>query len=147
MLNREEVLDILPQGDPFVFVDNATVYEDRVEGSYTITGDECFMPGHFPNRPVFPASIMVEAIGQLGIVFMMEHLRDQGIDRESIYMIKSEDAMCRRKCFPGDRLDMTMRMLRVREPLMQFTGEIRVNGELALKVSSISLSFSTQGQS
>jgi len=105
------------------------------------------MAGHFPNRPVFPASIMVEAIGQLGIVFIMEALRDEGVDPESIYLIKGEDVICRRKCFPGDRLDMKMRLLRKREPLAIFSGEIRVGGEPTLKVSSMSLSFSTQAQS
>ena len=147
MLNKAEVLERLPQGEPFVFVDSAEIFENSIQGSYTITGKECFMAGHFPNRPVFPASIMVEAIGQLGIVFMMQHLHAQKIDPESIFLIKSEDVMCRRKCFPGETLQMKMRLLRIREPLMQFAGEIQVNGELALKVSSMSLSFSTQAKS
>lgn len=144
MLNRTEVLQRLPQSEPFVFVDTAIVNDGQVNGNYTITGQECFAAGHFPERPIFPASIMVEALGQLAIVYMMEPDDSSVIDPESIFFIKSEDVACRRKCLPGDRLEMTMKVLRSREPLMQFTGEIRVGGELTLKVSSMTLSFSTQ---
>ena len=144
MLNRTEVLERLPQGEPFVFVDTATVSDGEVRGSYTITGQECFAGGHFPGRPTFPASIMVEALGQLAIAYMMQPDRSPSIDPESIFFIKSEDVACRRKCLPGDRLEMRMKVLRSREPLMQFSGEIRVGGEMTLKVSSMTLSFSTQ---
>jgi 3-hydroxyacyl-[acyl-carrier-protein] dehydratase len=144
MLNRTEVLERLPQGEPFAFVDTATVTDGEVSGSYTITGQECFAGGHFPGRPIFPASIMVEALGQLAIVYMMQPGRSPSIDPESIFFIKSEDVACRRKCLPGDRLEMKMKVLRSREPLMQFSGEIRVGDQLTLKVSSMTLSFSTQ---
>ena len=87
---------------------------------------------------------MVEALGQLGIVYLMERLGSSGVDSESIFFIKSEDVICRRKCAPGDRLDLQMKVLRCREPLVQFAGEIRVAGELCVKVSSLTLSFSTQ---
>ena len=144
MLDRTAILACLPQGDPFVFVDSAQIAEDSISGTYCITGNEFFMAGHFPDRPIFPASIMVEALGQLAIVYMMEPDGSSVIDPESIFFIKSEDVACRRKCLPGDRLEMTMKVLRSREPLIQFTGEIRVGGELTLKVSSMTLSFSTQ---
>lgn len=144
MLNRAEILELIPQGDPFVFVDSAGIAEDSVLGTYKITGEEDVLKGHFPDRPVFPASILVEALGQLGIVYMMQQYRAAGIDPESIYLIKSEDVSCRRKCLPGDVLEMKMRVIRSREPLMQFSGAIHVGGELALKVSSMTLSFSTQ---
>ena len=147
MFDRNAVLKRLPQAEPFVFVDNATVFDKAVEGSYLITGEEVFMGGHFPGRPIFPASILSEALGQLGIVYMMEHYRSEGIDVESIFFIKSEDVICRRKCIPGDRLDLQLKVIRVREPLILFSGSISVAGQLALKVSSLSLSFSTQGES
>ena len=144
MLNRTEILQRLPQSEPFVFVDSANISDGAISGCYTITGRECFAAGHFPGRPVFPASIMVEALGQLAIVYMTDPDRSAVIDPESIFFIKSEEVACRRKCLPGDRLEMKMKVLRSREPLMQFAGEIRVGGELTLKVSSMTLSFSTQ---
>ena len=146
MLNRTDVLKRLPQGEPFVFVDAATVVDREATGSYTFTGQECFAAGHFPDRPILPASIMVEALGQLGILYMMEHFAPSVIDPESIFFIKSEDVACRRKCLPGDKLDMKIKILQSREPLIRLSGAIKVDGVLTLKVSSMTLSFSTQPQ-
>jgi 3-hydroxyacyl-[acyl-carrier-protein] dehydratase len=144
MLNRLDILERLPQGAPFVFVDTATVVDGEATGSYTFTGKECFAAGHFPDRPILPASIMVEALGQLGILYIMEHFAHSGINPESIFFIKSEDVACRRKCLPGDQLDMKIKVLQLREPLIRLSGSIKVDGVLSLKLSSMTLSFSTQ---
>jgi 3-hydroxyacyl-[acyl-carrier-protein] dehydratase len=144
MLNRLDILERLPQGAPFVFVDTATVVDGEATGSYTFTGKECFAAGHFPDRPILPASIMVEALGQLGILYIMEHFAHSVINPESIFFIKSEDVACRRKCLPGDQLDMKIKVLQLREPLIRLSGSIKVDGVLSLKLSSMTLSFSTQ---
>ena len=140
-LDRSSIDRSLPQGDPFVFVDSAEIVGSRISGTYQITGEECFSPGHFPSRPIFPASILVEALGQLAIVHMLCSPQGHAIDPGSIYFIKSEEVRCMRKCVPGDRLDMEVQQVRVREPLIVFSGSIKVGGETALKVSSFTLSF------
>jgi len=145
MLKRQEILERIPQADPFVFLDTAEVAEDSVVGSYRITGEEFFTKGHFPGRPIFPASILTEALGQLGVVYMMERFREAGIDPESIFFIKSESVNCRRKCLPGDLLEMHLQVVRSREPLIQFSGKILVGSEMALKIDLLTLSFSTLG--
>lgn len=145
MLDRRSIDALLPHGPEFTFLDEASVREESVDGSYLITGEECFAGAHFPGRNVFPASIMVEAIGQLGIVFMFETMRSEGLNSESIFFIGSEDVACRRKCLPGERLEMSLRLVRKREPLIVFSGKIKVKEELVLKISSLTLSFSTQG--
>lgn len=143
VLEHSEILATIPQGLPFVFVDRAEIIDKSASGSYTITGNEVFMPGHFPDRPIFPASIMVEALGQLAITYIMHIYADKSVDKQSVYFIKSEDVHCKRKCLPDDCLNMSVRVLRVREPLIVFSGEIKVLDEVALKVSSLTLSFST----
>ena len=140
-LDRSFIIRSLPQGEPFVFVDSAQIVGARTSGTYQITGEECFSPGHFPSRPIFPASILVEALGQLAIVHMLCSPQGHAIDTGSIYFIKSEEVRCMRKCVPGDRLDMEVQQVRVREPLIVFSGSIKVSGETALKVSSFTLSF------
>ena len=143
-LGRGEISAIIPHGEPFLFLDSAVMCDGEASGTYRITGDECFMAGHFPGRPIFPAAILVEALGQLAIAYMLESPKEGSIDPESIYFIKSEDVKCSRKCLPGDVLELKVTQLRVREPLMVFSGDISVSGELAMKVSSFTLSFAIQ---
>ena len=146
-MDRQAVIECLPQGEAFVFVDSASVESDRITGSYTITGEECFAGAHFPGRYIFPASIMVEAIGQLGIVFLSETMADSGLDPESIFFISSEDVSCRHKCHSCDRLEMALKLEKKREPLAVFSGTIHTRGELVLKISALTLSFSTKSAS
>lgn len=140
-LDRSSIIESIPQGDPFVFVDAATIYPQEALGVYRITGEECFSVGHFPMRPIFPASILVEALGQLAIIHMLSSPTGHDIDLESIYFIKSEEVRCTRKCIPNDQLDLQVRQVCVREPLMIYRGTISVASEVALKVSSFTLSF------
>ena len=64
----EQELLSLPHGSEFRFLDEMTALEHGVSGraSYTITGAEPFLEGHFPGRPMWPGVIMIEAIAQLG---------------------------------------------------------------------------------
>ncbi len=144
MIVRAEILKALPQAAGFVFLDEAAVGEGEITGRYTITGSEVFSGMHFPGRYVFPASIMMEAIGQLGIVYLVSTMGDAPPDPASIFFIGSEDVACRRQCGVGECLEMRLRLRRLREPLIVFSGTIHVGEALVLKVSSLSLSFSTQ---
>jgi len=144
MLCRKEILALLPHGEAFLFLDGAEVETDEAFGRYRITGAECFAGAHFPGRYVFPASIMSEALGQLGIVYLTHTMQSEGLCSDSIFFISSGDVSCRRQCRPGETLEMYLKVVRVREPLIVFSGSIRVDGDPALKVSSLTLSFSTQ---
>lgn len=143
-LDKKAVLRALPQAAPFVFLDQATTRENGMDGFYQITGDEYFLAGHFPNRPIFPASIMMEALGQLAIVYLSQSYEEE-LNMQSIYFLGSEDTVCRRKCLPGDRLDMSIDVKTEREPILIVKGRIEVAGEMAIRVSALKLSFSLGG--
>lgn len=144
MLDQKAIEAALPQGPDFIFLDSADVGEATVDGRYQITGKECFSGSHFPDRFVFPASIMMEALGQLGITYLHNRFSGKGLDPASIFFISSEDVSCRRQCRPGDVLEMHLEVLREREPLIVFSGGIHVAAQHALKVSALTLSFSTK---
>ena len=65
----EEVASIMPHREPFFFLEEVTIDGNEARGSYKITGNEYFLEGHFKEHPVFPASIMIEALGQMCVFF------------------------------------------------------------------------------
>ncbi|MGJ8634661.1 MAG: 3-hydroxyacyl-ACP dehydratase FabZ family protein [Luteolibacter sp.] len=79
-MSIDQELELLPHGPGFRFVEKILELEPGVsaKGSYTITGEEAFLEGHFPGNPMWPGVIMIEAIAQLGGVVAQsdpEHVR------------------------------------------------------------------------
>ena len=141
---KEEIESFMPQQHPYVFVEEAEIEGGEVRGSYTIKGDEFFLKGHFPNNPVFPASVMLEALGQLAIVLLMRGEIDpsgKNANKERIFFTSADGVRCMRICKPGDRLEMKVSAKRIRHPIGIFEGSIFVNGEKAAYAEKISLTF------
>jgi len=66
---RNTVLDLIPQKRPFRFIDEITALDkDRITGRYRFREDEFFYRGHFPDRPITPGVILIEAMAQTGVV-------------------------------------------------------------------------------
>ena len=72
--------DVLPHRPPFLFVDEVTRLEPgtAAAGTWTLTGDEWFFPGHFPGRPTLPGVLMCEAIAQVGAIAVLSDDRFAG---------------------------------------------------------------------
>ena len=142
--SREDVMRTIAQQPPFMFLDGAEISEEAARGFYTIRGDEEFLKGHFPCNPVFPASIMLEALGQLAVAYILEFdfLKDgTHPDKNKIFFTSMDGVRCQRICRPGDRLDFEIRAKRVRFPLGMFEGRVTVGGESAAFAEKISLTF------
>jgi len=140
----EEVASLMPHKDPFLFLESVTVEGDEVRGDYKITGNEYFLEGHFKEQPIFPASIMIEALGQLCVFYLLkgEHAGlTEKVDPKTIFFTSCDGVKCRRICQPGDKLSMKIRVSRVRHPLACFSGEINVGGEKTATAQEILLAF------
>jgi len=134
----------MPHKEPFLFLESVTLENNEVHGSYRISGNEYFLEGHFKNQPVFPASIMIEALGQLCVFFLLEGKHEaitEKVNPESIFFTSCDGIKCRRVCKPGDILQMKVKVTRVRHPLAAFTGEIFVGDEKTATAEQIKLAF------
>src|SRR3954471_22956505 len=68
----EQIISVMPIQPPFLFLSEASVSAHGANAKYKISGQEFFLQGHFKDNPVLPASIMLEALGQLAVLFLLE---------------------------------------------------------------------------
>ena len=140
----EEIAALMPHREPFLFLESVSINGDEALGSYRISGNEYFLEGHFKENPVFPASIMIEALGQLRVFFLLKGenvaLKEK-VDPNTIFFTSCDGVKCRRICKPGDVLSMKVKVGRIRHPLACFQGEITVNKEKTSTAEEIKLAF------
>ena len=146
ILSFEQIAATLPHQPPFLFLQEARINGELAEGSYHISGSEAFLDGHFRDNPVFPASLMLEALGQLAVLFLIKS--DQvrqvvRVDPNNIFFVSCDGVRCHKICRPQDTLQLKVRLKKIHEPLAQFEGWITCNGMKVAKAEEISLSFST----
>jgi 3-hydroxyacyl-[acyl-carrier-protein] dehydratase len=106
-LTGPEILALLPQQRPFRFVDEILdVDEQRITGRYTFREDEWFYAGHFPGRPVTPGVILLESMGQVGVValgiylFALDHGTDEARNWTTLFVDAETEFL--RAVLPGE---------------------------------------------
>jgi 3-hydroxyacyl-[acyl-carrier-protein] dehydratase len=121
-------IDLLPHRPPFLFVDELTELTpgERVRGVWRLTGDEWFFPGHFPERPVVPGVLQIEALAQTGACAVLAEEKFAG---KIPYLTGVNGAKFRRPVEPGDTLEMEVSFGRLSARGGKGSGIATVNGE------------------
>lgn len=136
-----EVTKYLPHRYPFLLVDKVlslTPFQSIV-AIKNVTHNESFFSGHFPEHPVMPGVLIVEALAQASGILMNRSFELNGKERELHYLAGIDDARFKRKVVPGDQLTLTVEVIRHRENLWKFKGEANVDGELACVASFMNI--------
>ena len=129
-LDINEIQKILPHRPPFLLVDRIVELEPakRVVGIKNVTMNEPFFVGHFPNFPVMPGVLIIEAMAQTGGVLA---LRDEGDRTEKlVYFAAIEKARFRRPVVPGDQLRLELEVLSRRTTFCRMKGKALVDGQV-----------------
>jgi len=140
----EHIGAVMPIQPPFLFLNEASVSSSGANGKYKITGQEFFLQGHFKDNPVMPASIMLEALGQLAVLFLLEGMTVEPgkvVNPQTIFFTGCEGVRAHRMCRPGDILTLSIKPKRMKMPLATFEGAIRVGQEKAAIAEEITLTF------
>ena len=122
--------DVLPHRPPFLFVDQLVALEPGVSavGTWQLTGDEWFFPGHFPGRPTLPGVLMCEAIAQVGAIAVLTDPRFAG----KLPLFGGLDsARFRRQVEPGDMLELHVELQRMSARAGKGSGRAMLRGEKA----------------
>ncbi|HEX9415858.1 MAG TPA: 3-hydroxyacyl-ACP dehydratase FabZ [Gaiellaceae bacterium] len=129
---RSQIEAILPHREPFLLIDEVLELEPgkRVVARKLVREDEWYLPGHFPGRPVMPGVLIVEAMAQTGAVAVLSQDENRG---KIAYFAGIDDCRFKRIVEPGDELQLTCTLERVRGPIGRGKAEARVGGELAAR--------------
>ena len=140
----EQIGAVMPIQPPFLFLNEASVSSAGANGKYKISGQEFFLQGHFKDNPVLPASITLEALGQLAVLYLLEGgIAEPGkvVNPQTIFFTGCEGVRAHRVCKPGDILSLSIKPKRMKMPLATFEGAIRVSQEKAAIAEEITLTF------
>ena len=137
-INYLEVQKYLPHRYPFLLVDKVVSYEinHSLTAIKNVTFNEPYFMGHFPEVPVMPGVLIVEALAQASGILMYRSFDriPSPSEGDLFYLAGIDEARFKRKVVPGDQLELYVEVIRHREGLWKFKGEARVNGELACSV-------------
>ena len=129
MLNREQIMQILPHRPPMLLVDQITELTDRrAVGTLHLTGDEFFFRGHFPGDPIMPAVFRLEALAQVGGVALLSMPQFKG--KTAVYT-GIDKAKFRAMAKPGDTLRLEVKFTKRRGPMAVAEGVAWVGDEKA----------------
>jgi beta-hydroxyacyl-ACP dehydratase FabZ len=134
-----KIKEFLPHRYPFLLVDRIVEIdmdgeEKKIVGIKNVSANEPFFQGHFPNEPVMPGVLILEAMGQVGCVMMAVRQEMDGVspgERRIVFLTTIQEAKFRRPVVPGDQLRTEATLLRFRGKIgkMKFVGT--VDGEVA----------------
>jgi 3-hydroxyacyl-[acyl-carrier-protein] dehydratase len=131
---RDVIESLIPHRPPFLLVDEILELEPgkRVVGRRAIRADDWWFPGHFPERPVMPGVLTIEAIAQAGAVAVLADEANRG---KLPFFAGIDDCRFKRIVEPGDTLTLECEFVRVRGPLAKGEGRASVDGELAAQAT------------
>ena len=131
-LGKTEIEEILPHRDPFLLLDEVVQLDpgERVVARKRVRDDEWYLSGHFPGRPIMPGVLIVEAMAQTGAVAVLADEANRG---KLALFAGIDDVRFKRIVEPGDELELTCELERVRGPIGRGKATATVDGELAAR--------------
>lgn len=130
MMDAEQIKETLPHRYPFLLVDKITEVEEgnRVTGLKNVSVNEPFFQGHFPDYPVMPGVLIIEALAQVGAVTILGKEENQG---KIGFLAGVDKCRFKRQVKPGDQLHLEVEILRLKGPVGKGKGIATVDGEIA----------------
>lgn len=129
-----EILNRIPQRDPFLFIDELI---DRTEKSVTtkrkVTGQEECFKGHFPGNPIFPGVLLCEAAFQSGAL-LMSYIMEGGLTGKTAVVSRIQSAKFKQMVTPGDELTIHVELIELLGSAAFMKSKITSNNKVALQI-------------
>lgn len=116
LLTTKEIMEIIPHRQPFLLVDTIEELEEgvRAVGKKCVSYNEPFFAGHFPQEPVMPGVLIIEALAQVGAVAILKQEENRG---KIAYFAAINSAKFKGKVVPGDVLRLETEIIKVKGPI------------------------------
>ncbi len=135
-LDIDAIREILPHRYPFLLVDRIEELEaERVVGIKNVTVNEPFFAGHFPDYPVMPGVLIIEAMAQVAGVLVLSGIPDR--KNKLVLLAGVDGAKFRKPVRPGDQLRMEMKILRSRASMAKVSGTATVDGAIVAEAEML----------
>lgn len=139
-LSNKEIMEILPHRYPFLLVDKVVDYEPGkwAEGIKCVSANEMQFLGHFPNEPVMPGVLIIEALAQVGVIAVLTEEENKG---KLVFFGGIKNARFKKKVVPGDVLTMKCELIARKGPIGFGKAVALVDGKVA---ASAELTFAIE---
>lgn len=130
-IDVNRVKELIPHRYPFLMIDKvrSIEFDKRAIGIKSVTVNEPHFDGHFPNRPIMPGVLIIEAMAQTAGCLVVTTLGEEA-EGKLVYFMTVENAKFRKTVVPGDRLEVDVQKQRRRGPVWKFSGKAYVDGTL-----------------
>lgn len=129
-MDIEEIKQIIPHRYPFLLVDKVIEVEEgkRVVAIKNVSINEPFFQGHFPDYPVMPGVLIIEAMAQVGAIAMLGKEENKG---KIGFLAGVDKCRFKRQVKPGDQLKLEVEITRLKGAIGKGKGRATVDGEVA----------------
>lgn len=130
--NIEEIMKMLPHRYPFLLVDRLEVEVpgEKGIGLKNVTMNEEFFQGHFPNNPVMPGVLQIEAMAQTAGAIVVAARENYEEKKVGVFFMSIDGVKFRKPVKPGDQLKMHVEKIKARRNVFVFRGETKVDGQI-----------------
>jgi beta-hydroxyacyl-ACP dehydratase FabZ len=134
IMDLPAIREILPHRYPMLLVDRIVeMEEERIVGLKNVTANEPFFTGHFPEFPVMPGVLVVEAMAQVAGVLVLSKIPDR--KNKVVLLASVEQAKFRKPVVPGDQLRIEMLVDKIKSSVAKMHGTATVNGTVVAEAS------------
>ena len=131
VMDIKEIMETIPHRQPFLLIDRIEELEPgkRAVGKKCVSYNEPFFNGHFPQEPVMPGVLILEALAQVGAVAILSVPENKG---RTAFFGGMDKVKFRRKVVPGDTLSLSCEIIKQKGPIGVGKAVAKVNGEMAV---------------